>query len=238
MRATAIIVAAGRGERLGGALQKQFRPCAGRPLLAHALEQFCRARALVEEIILVLPRAQDLEVHLGGSSAWPARVRAIGGGEDRQASVAAGLAAAPAADLVVVHDGVRPLVTARLIQDVCREARRSGAAVAAGPCVDTVKEVRDGRVHATLERDHLRLVQTPQAFQGDLLRRAHLQARRDGFRSTDDSALVERLGVKVAVVETAVPNLKVTGPDDWLVAEGLLAARRAVPLQGGTGQRE
>ncbi len=226
MRTTALIVAAGRGERLGGGVPKQFQPCAGRPLVAHALDRFCRSGE-VEDVILVLPAAADLDRHLGGAGAWPLPVRAVQGGARRQASVAAGLAALEHDGLVLVHDGVRPLITTPLIARVRRAAAAAGAAVPACPCVETIKEVSGGRVQATLDRGRLVRAQTPQGFRVPLLREAHARAEADGVQGTDDAALVERLGAAVAVVDGGPDNIKVTGPADLRLA--------ALLLEGGEG---
>jgi 2-C-methyl-D-erythritol 4-phosphate cytidylyltransferase len=221
MRTAAVIVAAGRGERFGGGVPKQFIDCAGRPLLAHTLTRFCRAGGFAE-MILALPDVADLDRRLGGASAWPIPVRAVAGGEDRQASVAAALAVLSGVDLVLVHDGVRPLVPIRVIREVQRAAAAVGAAIAACPCGDTVKEVAEGRVVRTLARTGLVQAQTPQGFRIDLLREAHRRAGEDGIRATDDAALVERLGCPVAIVDSPATNLKVTGPDDLALAEFLI----------------
>lgn len=226
MRTTAVIVAAGRGERLGEATPKQFLLCAGHPLAWHAVDRFCRSGE-VDEVVVVLPQEEDLERHLGGSAAWPVPVRAVAGGARRQDSVAAGLAAIQGDGLVLVHDAARPLVPTRVIRDVRRAAAVTGAAVPALPCADTIKEAADGRILSTLERGGLVRVQTPQGFRLELLRRAHAEAPATGPGAGDDAALVERLGAAVAVVDGAEENIKVTRPGDLELVEALVAARRA-----------
>ena len=138
----------------------------------------------------------------------------VAGGATRQASVWRALQAAPAADLLVVHDAVRPFVTRALIDAVVGAARQSGAAICALPIAETVKRVRGDEVEATVDRAGLWTVQTPQAFRADLLREAHDKARRDGVVGTDDAALVERLGHPVKVVRGLEDNLKITTPED------------------------
>jgi 2-C-methyl-D-erythritol 4-phosphate cytidylyltransferase len=224
MRTTAIIVAAGRGDRMGGRRPKQFRLCAGRPLVAHTISRFCQAKG-IDEIVLVLPDPEDLDRHLGGAGAWSKSLTVVAGGADRQASVAAGLAVVSGEGLVVVHDGVRPLVPVALIEEVRRAAAGTGAAAPGCLPTDTVKEATGGRVICTLDRQSLVLVQTPQAFRLDLLREAHRRAEADGVRSTDDAALVERLGASIALVSGSPENIKVTSPDDLELAAYLL--RRA-----------
>jgi 2-C-methyl-D-erythritol 4-phosphate cytidylyltransferase len=126
---------------------------------------------------------------------------------------------------VAVHDGVRPCITAELVERVVAEARVHGAAIAALPVSETVKRGADGWVTETVERNGLWAVQTPQVFRADLLREAHRRAAADGIRGTDDAALVERLGLPVRLVPGLAANLKITRPDDLSLAEALLARR-------------
>jgi len=221
----AVIVAAGAGRRMGSALPKQVLPLAGRPLVEHSLRAFQRAPS-VDRIVLVLPAgfAAVFPLKLGAIEKLAATVA---GGETRQASVRNGLEAIAGEEWVVVHDAARPLVMPTLIEAVLAAARDHGAAVAARPARDTVKQV-DGRVVVgTFDRDRVVLVQTPQAFRAELLRRAHREAAADGFLATDDAQLVERLGEPVAWVEGPATNLKVTTADDLRLAEMLLREPRA-----------
>ena len=222
MRTSALIVAAGRSERLGGAGPKQFLDLSGRPLVVHCIDRFCSVGG-IDAIILALPAAADLDQRLAQYGPWSVPVRAVQGGATRQQSTAAALAVVDEmTDLVVVHDGARPLVSSRTIRDVIRSAAVTGAAITAAPCTDTIKEVAEGRVQRTLDRSRLVRTQTPQAFRTDWLREAHRRAVEDGFTGTDDAALVERLGRSVAVVLGDVSNLKVTTPGDLLLAAALL----------------
>jgi 2-C-methyl-D-erythritol 4-phosphate cytidylyltransferase len=223
MRTTALIVAAGRGERLGGEAPKQFQPCAGQPLAWHALDRFCRSGE-IDDLVVVLPAPSDLDRYLGGAGAWPLPVRAVAGGAERQDSVAAGLAVIDGDGLVLVHDAARPLISRRVIRDVRRAAAGTGAAVPGLACADTIKEADGGRILSTVDRRCLVRVQTPQGFRVEVLRRAHRRAREDGFTGSDDAALVERLGAAVALVEGAEENLKVTRPGDLDLVEALLAS--------------
>jgi 2-C-methyl-D-erythritol 4-phosphate cytidylyltransferase len=188
------------------------------------MDAFCRSGE-VDDLIMVLPDPSDLERHLGGAESWPLPVRAVAGGQERQDSVAAGLALLPADGLVLVHDAARPLLPRRVIRDVRRAAMVAGAAIPALPCADTIKEVEGGRVRATLDRQHLARVQTPQGFRVELLRRAHARARENGLQASDDAALVEGLGVPVVVVPGAEENFKVTRASDLLLVEAILADR-------------
>jgi 2-C-methyl-D-erythritol 4-phosphate cytidylyltransferase len=152
----------------------------------------------------------------------------VAGGSERQASVRLGLEACLAADedLILVHDGVRPLLTADCIDRLLPVAARFGACILAVPVKDTIKEVAAGVVQGTPDRQRLWQVQTPQVFRLGLLRRAHRQAQRDGYLGTDDAALVERLGEVVAVVEGDYRNIKITTTEDLLIAQAFLTAGR------------
>jgi len=219
----AIIVAAGRGERAGGGRAKQFREVSGTPIIIHTLSRFERCES-VAEVVVVAPAgsaAEALALARRHGLAKPAR--AVEGGRTRAESVRRGLAAvSPGAAVVAVHDGVRPFVTPEEIDRVVREAERTGAAILATPAVDTIKEVSGGRVVGTPERARLWRAQTPQCFRLELLRRAYEGGREFGPEATDDSALVERLGVAVSVVEGGPHNIKITTPLDFALAEALV----------------
>jgi 2-C-methyl-D-erythritol 4-phosphate cytidylyltransferase len=179
------------------------------------------AHPRVDEIILVLPAGE------AGSryrKRWPKVAAVVRGGEKRQDSVRRGFARVRSgpADLVLVHDAVRPLVSREVISRVIAQAEKSGAAVAAVPVEDTIKEEAAGVVIRTLERDNLRRVQTPQAFAREVLDRALRKARRDRFYGTDEAALVERAGHPVALVVGDRRNLKITTAADLRIAEALL----------------
>jgi len=213
----AIIVAAGRSERMAGA-DKLWAPLAGRPLLAHTLAAFDGCDA-IDHVVLVVA-SDNLERGRILAAAF-AKVRdVVAGGEARQDSVGAGLDALEDVAWVAVHDGARPLVTPALIERGLEAARGTGAACCATPVPDTVKETDDGiAIARTLDRARLRLAQTPQVFRYDLLAEAHRRA--EGV-ATDDAALVEALGVEVRLFEGSPRNLKVTTQDDLAIAEALL----------------
>jgi len=222
------VAAAGRGERLRIPDNKAFLTLAGRPLVSYALNAL-RACGEIEEIILVVApedveRAGRTLLRPGG----PQSERVVAGGEDRQASVAAALAEiSPACDLVLVHDGARPFVKPELIRSCLEAAARHGAAVAALPATDTVKEVgREGVVRATLDRSRLWVVQTPQAFHTRLLVRAYEEAARKGLAGSDDASLVEHLGHQVHVVLGDPDNIKITWPEDVHRSEQILCQSR------------
>ncbi|MFS8629248.1 MAG: 2-C-methyl-D-erythritol 4-phosphate cytidylyltransferase [Limnochordales bacterium] len=226
--AAVVIPAAGAGHRMGRLGQpKQFMPLLGDPVILWTLRA-CAAAPSVSELVLVVAEGDVAYVRarLGGEWQLPKPVTVTAGGASRQQSVYAGLRAlAQPVDLVAVHDGVRPLMSPALLERTLAAACEHGAATAAVPLKDTVKLVESGWVQSTPPRARLRAVQTPQAFRRELLLAAHDRAAADGVEATDDAALVERLGQPVAVVEGEYSNIKITTPEDLLVAEALLRAR-------------
>jgi 2-C-methyl-D-erythritol 2,4-cyclodiphosphate synthase/2-C-methyl-D-erythritol 4-phosphate cytidylyltransferase len=227
----AIIVAGGSGERLGREGGKQLALVAGRPVLTHTLEAFERCETIDGIVVVVHPDrlAEYREVAL--DPVRPRKVLAlVGGGDTRQASVAAGLAAAPLeADIIVVHDGARPLVTPALIERTVRELEADPAldGVAVGHAAfDTVKRVGgDGIVERTEDRAPLWSAQTPQAFWAGRLRAGYAAAEVSGTVGTDDAALVEQAGGRVKMIEGLRENIKVTVAGDVPLVERLLRGR-------------
>ena len=223
-----IVVAAGRGTRMGGTLPKQYLDLVGVPVLLRAIRPFA-AHPDVVSIVVVLPPADAAApppwlANLVGDS-----LRVAAGGEARTDSVRAGLAVLPAAcALVLVHDGARPLTRPATVSAVIAAARQGSGAVAAVPLGDTLKEVRhEGpplRVLRTVPREGLWRAQTPQGFPRPLLERALARATRDGYAGTDDAELVERAGGEVTIVPDSPDNLKITTPDDLDIARRLLDA--------------
>ncbi len=219
--AVALIVAAGRGERLERAYParpKALVELAGRPLLQWSVDAL-RAVPAIERIVVALPAGVDA----------PPGTIGVAGGAVRSESVRLALAAAgdgPGADLVLVHDAARPLLTAELAEQVLAAAAAADAAIAASPVTDTIKRAgADGLVRETLDRSRLWAVQTPQVFRRDALERA-LEVSGDVLaQATDDAWLVERAGGSVAVVPAPRENLKVTTALDLALAELLLARR-------------
>ena len=203
----AIVVAGGSGQRFGQL--KQFSLLAGRPVAQWSVEA-CRPAA--SGVVLVVPSGSGDHSECGAD-------RVVAGGASRSASVRCGLAAVPdEADVIVVHDAARPLATAALFEAVVAAANDHGAAICAMPVSDTIKRVDGGLVIDTLERDQLMAVQTPQAFDAALLRRAHAS----GAEATDDATLVELLGASVSVVPGDAHNVKITTPADLRAAEQFL----------------
>jgi 2-C-methyl-D-erythritol 4-phosphate cytidylyltransferase len=212
--AVALVVAAGRGERLGQPVPKAFAILAGRPMVEWSLAAL-RQVAAVTEIVVALPEGV----------AAPEGVIGVAGGEHRSHSVRAALAAAAGNDVVVVHDAARPLVTPELVAECLDALGDADAVIAAAPVTDTIKECDDGRVVRTLDRSRLWAVQTPQVFRRAALERALEQADHVVGAATDDASLVEAMGGAVRVVAAPPDNLKVTRPLDMRVAELVLAER-------------
>lgn len=222
MHGLAILVAAGRGERMGASRPKAFLPLAGRPLLLRAALPFDAASS-VDAIVAVVP---DEEIAAARELLSGVRkLRAVvGGGARRQDSVLAGLKQAPDGfdGIVLVHDAARPFVEPALIDAVAEAAAAHGAALPVAPVVDTVKRVRDGRVVETIERAELGAAQTPQGFRYALLVHAYEEAFRERLTLSDEAMAVERLGVSVVAVPGSLRNRKLTTPEDMAWAESLL----------------
>ncbi|OGP48384.1 MAG: 2-C-methyl-D-erythritol 4-phosphate cytidylyltransferase [Deltaproteobacteria bacterium GWD2_55_8] len=225
MRVNAVIVAAGEGERMGGKIPKPFLSLNGRPIILRTLSHF--AASQIRRVILVasereVSRCQELvrsDLQLRGLEfVFQA------GGLRRQDSVSEGLARLDAdCEVVVIHDGVRPFISSRLIDRCVEVALQEGAVVVGVPVRDTIKVVsEDRRIRETPPRETLWEIQTPQAFRTEIIREAFRHAAREGAEATDDAMLVERLGKKVAVLEGQRTNIKITVPEDLVIAEALL----------------
>jgi len=221
----AIVVAGGQGTRFGGDRPKQFVELNGVPVIIHTLRQFELSQH-IERVIVVLPGTEvPAFQQLIDEFQLQKIFRVVAGGDTRAQSVKNGLAAIDEADVVAVHDAVRALVTPDEIDRAVTVATEMGAAVLAAPVSDTIKEVSDERIMKTVPRAQLRRALTPQAFHFHILKRAYQdleQLESSGVNVTDDSFLVERLNVSVAVVEGSVRNIKITTPEDLAMAEALL----------------
>lgn len=224
MQTLAVLVAAGRGERMGGTRPKAFMAVGGEPMLLRAARTF-DAAPVVDGIVAVVP---EEERHAAGEmlKALPKLTAVVAGGARRQDSVLEGLKPAPAGfdGVVLVHDAARVFVTVAVIEAVAAAARRSGAAVPVVPVTDTIKRVHEGAVVETVDRSELAAAQTPQGFRLSVLVRAYEQAFREQITVTDEAMAVERLGLTVVTVNGAATNRKLTTPDDLTWAEALLAA--------------
>lgn len=225
----AVIVSAGKGHRFTEGKKKQFLPLAGKPILAHTLDKF-EACPLIRSILLVVGQ-EDREFCLKEiveRYSYRKISQIISGGTERQESVKHGVdAVAEDADIIVIHDGVRPFVTRQMIEESIHAAVRFQAAVFAVPVKDTIKRVTaDGTVLKTLDRESLWQIQTPQTFLAKVIKEALHKAAEEGFTGTDDASLVERLGVKVQVLPGSYTNIKITTPEDMMLANLFIQGRQ------------
>ncbi len=225
---TALIPAAGMGRRMGQKVAKQFLPLGDRPMLAHTLLAFQRASE-IDEIIPILSK-EDMELCLRDiiELYHITKVRTlVVGGKERQDSVMNGLEKIDKdASVVLVHDGVRPFVTPEMIRESVELARKGASVVVGVPLKDTIKEVDDkGLVRNTLERSRLWAIQTPQTFPLKVLRHAYEESYKHRIFGTDDAMLVERAGNNVRVIMGSYENIKITTPEDLILAEEILKRR-------------
>jgi len=206
---------------------KQLLVLDGTPILVHTIRKF-DACATIDYVIVTAPRELVKEVgELVKSAGFKKKTNVIEGGERRQDSVAMGLRhLEPGTDIVAVHDGVRPFVPVEDIENVVRQAERTGAAILGVPIVDTVKHAERDFVESTLTREHLVLAQTPQVFRTKILKEAFDRAAQDEYYGTDESSLVERLGHPVAIVRGSERNIKITRPSDLTLARAFIEEER------------
>lgn len=220
----AIIAAAGAGTRMASDRPKQFLLLAGMPIIFHTLKPFEQCDS-IHEVIVVLPAEESAGfLSLAGKYGVRKVARVVPGGATRADSVKRGLMSirSATAEIVAVHDGVRPFVTVEEIDATITAARVDGAAILAAPLTDTIKQVSDRRVVKTLDRVGLRRALTPQCFRYELLRDAYQRADVSDPSLTDESALVEQLGHAVGIVEGSARNIKITTIEDLAIAETIL----------------
>jgi 2-C-methyl-D-erythritol 4-phosphate cytidylyltransferase len=228
-KVSALILGAGQGKRMGGRVSKQFLEVEDRPLLAYTLDKF-QGHALIEEIIVVT-QEEDIDY------CWQKIIyrynftkvnKIVSGGKERQDSVYQGLLALPDdTEWVVIHDGVRPLISMSVITNALTKAQEKGAAIVGVPAKDTIKVVQPNlMVEETPKRETLWQVQTPQVFKKELIVKAYRQAVKLGWQGTDDASLVEKLGVPVFVVRGDYNNLKITTPEDLVYFKEILRLNR------------
>lgn len=234
-KAFALIPAAGMGKRMGASVNKQYLLLGGRPILAHTLSVFEKS-PLIAGICLVIPedeipycREQIVE-----ACGFRKVIEIVPGGRERQNSVLNGLNAlqrhASTEDVVLIHDGVRPFILPALITESITVARSGDGALVAVPAKDTIKTVKDGIVINTPDRETLWQAQTPQSFLFNAIHDAHCSAMEAGFSGTDDASLFERHNRIVRIVRGDYRNIKITTPEDLILAEAFLAAPQQVEL--------
>ncbi len=241
MKADAIIVSAGRGQRFMEGRKKQFYLLADKPILAHTLEHFENCPLIRSTALVVGEEDMDYTLQeIVEKYRYRKIAQIVPGGRRRQDSVKNGLdALAENVEIVVIHDGVRPFITPAMIEESIHSAQRFGAVVVAMPVKDTIK-VSDpsGTVLQTLDRESLWQAQTPQTFQAKLIREAYAKAIQDGFIGTDDASLVERLGVKVHILPGSYANIKITTPEDLMVAHLFLKMKFRTSQPDGERRRD
>lgn len=227
VKAYALIPAAGMGKRMGASINKQYLELQGLPIVARTISVFEQS-PLIEAIYLVIPEAEIpyCREHVVAACGFRKVVEIVPGGRERQNSVMNGLRAMRphlSDDVVLIHDGVRPLITPELLQESIEAACSNDGALVAVPAKDTIKMVCDGIVINTPDRESLWQAQTPQSFRFNVIYNAHLAAEQEGFIGTDDASLVERRGGKVRIVRGDYRNIKITTPEDLVLAESFLA---------------
>jgi|UniRef100_A0A7C6EBM1 2-C-methyl-D-erythritol 4-phosphate cytidylyltransferase len=215
-----LIVAAGKGERFGGT--KQFFLLDGKPVVLHTVEAFERCHC-IDQIVLVVnpPKINYIETLLELNEIKKIRA-VVSGGNERQDSVWNGLKALPKKGLVAIHDGVRPLFETKILAQGFALCKNHKAVICAIPINDTVKEVKDGKISKTIDRSNLYLIQTPQFYEIGLIRKAYEKALSEKFYATDDSTLVERLGIKVQIMPGSSSNIKITNREDLRLVEKIV----------------
>jgi 2-C-methyl-D-erythritol 4-phosphate cytidylyltransferase len=222
MKKYAVIVAGGKGVRMGSAVPKQFLPLNGQPILYHTIKAFIDAYADMH-LVLVLPQDQLSYAQMVLQS-FPDRIdiTIVAGGETRYHSVQHGLKVVEKDSVVFVHDGVRPLVTPALIQQCCEQAIEKGSAIPAIPVADSMRIIED-EDSRPIDREQMRIIQTPQTFRSEIILPAFEQEYQTSF--TDEATVVEAYGDVIYLTEGERSNIKVTTPEDMIVAEALLKAR-------------
>ena len=230
----AVVVAAGRGVRMGAAVNKVLLPLCGEPVIRHAVRAFCEADEI--DGVVVVASADETEQMRAALCGLEKVCAIVPGGSTRQESVKNGLDALPKeARIALVHDGARPLISRELIARCIRQTEDCGSAVVCTPVTDTVKVEKDGCVVRTLDRSLLRAVQTPQCFFAGELKAAYEAAARDGVSVTDDASVMEHAGHSVHLLESSEVNFKLTTPEDLRRAEDIIGERKFMQRLPRTG---
>lgn len=230
----AVVVAAGRGVRMGAAVNKVLLPLCGEPVIRHAVRAFCEADEI--DGVVVVASADETEQMRAALCGLEKVCAIVPGGSTRQESVKNGLDALPKeARIALVHDGARPLISRELIARCIRQTEDCGSAVVCAPVTDTVKVEKDGCVVRTLDRSQLRAVQTPQCFFAGELKAAYEAAARDSVSVTDDASVMEHAGHSVHLLESSEVNFKLTTPEDLRRAEDIIGERKFMQRLPRTG---
>ena len=227
MKASVILLAAGKGSRFGSSSPKQFYLLGGKPVLAHSLETFGRCAEISEIVLVTAEEDVDYAGEIADAYGFGKVTRVVPGGKERQDSVRNGLHfVSPNADVVLIHDAARPFVAPEDVKKLIKLTKFHGCCVLGVRAKDTVKicDANNGVVSAP-DRDFVWLMQTPQAFWSDVIIKAHEKAEAENFYGTDDAMLTERLGYKTLVVEGSYDNFKITTSADIALAEAVLRRR-------------
>ncbi len=225
---SAIILGAGKGTRMKANMNKQFLLLKNTPLISHTLKTFDNNSDIDEIIFVINPAEEELiKEKILYKYNFNKTIRVVRGGKERQESVFNGLLAIDkTAEVVLIHDGARPLVTDQIIHRCIVEAKKYGAVVAGVPAKDTIKIVdKNNFVQNTPKRETLWITQTPQAFSTDIIKAAHEKSKQENILGTDDAMLVEKMGRKVKMVMGDYENIKITTPEDLVMAETILNIR-------------
>lgn len=229
LKVVAIVPSAGKGERMGK--KKEFLLLGDRPILAHTLKPL-EDHSQISEIILVVNEKsiEKCKREIVEKYGFKKVKEVIVGGKERQDSVYNGLKEVKKdCDIILIHDGARPFLTEDLITRSIQEAEKHKAAVVAVPCIDTIKFAQKEKDTAleTLDREYLWMAQTPQTFKYKIILKAYEKAREENFKGTDDASLVERMNQPVKIVRGSYDNIKITTPQDLILAEAILAKRKS-----------
>ena len=226
---TAVIVAAGKGRRMGTEISKQFLPLCGKEILAHSVEKFEKAEK-IRDIVLVTGKDSLQDVRdMAQEYGWKKIISVVAGGKERQDSVWNGLQAVSAdTEIVLIHDGVRPFVTEDILNHSIETAVEMGGCVAGVPAKDTIKVCNGENIAvATPDRSTLWQIQTPQTFRKELILQAYQKTKAEGFAGTDDASLAEYSGCPVKVIMGSYRNIKITTKEDLLIGEAFLKEEQA-----------
>lgn len=220
MKITAVIVAGGKGTRMGASVNKVFLELCGKPIIAHTVEAF-EKNSLIDEIIVVTGK-NDIKIAAEILHKYSKVSAIIEGGTERQQSVSNGINAA-SGDIIAIHDGARALIGQSEINSVINDCIEYGAAALGVPCKDTLKEADDnGFIRKTIDRSRTYQIQTPQVFKAEIIKELHKKAELDNLQVTDDCAIAEQYGIRVKITEGSYDNLKITTPEDMAVGEIIL----------------
>lgn len=220
-----VIPAAGSGTRMGAGKNKLLLELNERPIILHTLEVFAGDPDCSKMIVVIQPKEEKIFREMTVGSPYEKKLAFVYGGAERQHSVYNGLKAV-STGIVLVHDGARPFIRRPVIKQLVSEVVRSGAAIAAVPVKDTIKQAVDHEVVQTIDRSSLWQVQTPQAFRLSILRQAHEWARAKGYLGTDEASLVEKKGdISIKIIKSDYDNIKITTPEDLYFARAIIEKR-------------